>query len=83
MEPKRDLAEQAAAPSKQISANEVGAISGAGADTPPAQPIATNAVSPTINDSQFAATIIAAYENMVQSTSDFIERVLGPYNPEP
>ncbi|HWH41731.1 MAG TPA: hypothetical protein VNU21_17915 [Usitatibacter sp.] len=83
MEPKRDLAEQAAAPSKQICANEVGAISGGGADTPPAQPIASSVPALTPTDSEFAATIVTAYENIVQGTSDFIERVLGPYNSEP
>ena len=82
MEPKRDLAEQAAAPSKQICANEVGAISGGGADTPPA-PIASSVPALTPADSESAATIVTAYENIVQGTSDFIERVLGPYNSEP
>jgi len=83
MEPKPQIAERAAALLKQVSANDVRAISGGTADTPPAPPIVTNAVSPTINDEEFAATAITVYENIVQSTSEFIERVLGPYNSEP
>ena len=83
MEPKRHLAEQAAAIVNQLSANNTAAISGGACETPATPPVATNAVSPTIFDSEFAATVVAAYESIVQSTSDFIERVLGPYDSEP
>jgi len=83
MEPKPQIAERAAALLKQVSAHDVGAISGGGADTPPAPPIATDVVVLTPSDAEFAATIVTVYENIVQSTSEFIERVLGPYNSEP
>jgi len=83
MEPKPQIAERAPALLKQISANDVGAISGGGADTPPAPPIATDVVVLTPSAAEFAATVITVYENIVQGTSEFIERVLGPYNAEP
>lgn len=82
MEAKPQLAERAAALSRKISANEVGAISGGAAGAPPDPPIVLTPAIGTM-DSQFAATVITAYENIVQSTSDFIERVLGPYDSEP
>ncbi len=82
MEAKPQLAEQAAELLQQISANNVGAISGRGADAPPAPSIVLVPAIGTM-DAELAATIVTTYENIVQGTSDFIERVLGPYNPEP
>jgi len=81
MEPKRHLAEHAAAIPDTLSANDIGAISAGTADT--TTPVASSVPVLTPADSDFAATIVTAYENIVQSTSDFIERVLGPNNSEP
>lgn len=82
MEPKRQVAEQAAALLTKISVNDAGAISGGGADSAP-PPVVAFDPALTPYDPAFAAAVVNIYENIVEATSAVIERLLGPNDSEP
>jgi hypothetical protein len=77
------LTEQPGATPKQIPAGDIEAISGGATECPTSAEIDTSAVTIGAQTPELAAAIVNVYEDIVQSTSSLIERVLGPYNSEP
>jgi hypothetical protein len=77
------LTEQPGATPRQIPADDIHAISGGATDCPTIAEVNTSAVMLGPVTPELAAAIVNVYEDIVQSTSSLIERVLGPYNSEP
>lgn len=88
MESIQQLAAQADAALKQISAEDVAAVAGGTtADCPTGTPTTVTVngglVSVVTQAPDLASAVINLYEGIVQSTSYVIERVLTSFNTEP
>ena len=84
MESIQQLAAQADAALKQISAQDVAAVSGGTTaecptGTPTTVTVNTGLVNVVTQAPDFASAVINLYEGIVQSTSYVIERVLTPF----